>query len=274
MANKITGFTLIELSIVLVIIGLMVGGIVGGKALIHQAELQSVVRDFNTFQTAVYGFQSQYEFLPGDLPDATAYWGAADGNDGRGNDCYNATSANGSTCNGNGNGMIHHHDSGDTNNNTAKAHEWFHAWVQLKNAELVTGTFTGRGMSGTPRQAMPGVNIPASRLKGLGYTLMSIDTYSGVYPNWYEGVYNPMIMFGQTHTLYETFMPGLTGRDAFALDSKADNGKPGTGRVRTYFNDSNCVTPTGAANQETASYNRTTDTIACQLIYALNKPGT
>lgn len=60
------GFTLVELSIVLVIIGLLVGGILVGQSLIDAAKLNSLVRQFQQYDAAANSFKSKYKFLPGD----------------------------------------------------------------------------------------------------------------------------------------------------------------------------------------------------------------
>ena len=76
------GFTLVELSIVLVIIGLIAGGVLGGSALIQQARLQSVVKDMNSYRVAYNTFQTKYNAAPGDFDEAELYWPgeASDGN--------------------------------------------------------------------------------------------------------------------------------------------------------------------------------------------------
>lgn len=60
------GFTLVELSIVLVIIGLLIGGILVGQSLIESAKIQSAVRQIQQYDIAVRTFQSKYGSLPGD----------------------------------------------------------------------------------------------------------------------------------------------------------------------------------------------------------------
>jgi prepilin-type N-terminal cleavage/methylation domain-containing protein len=54
------GFTLIELSIVLVIIGLIVGGVLGGRELVKQAELRKVLKEAEQFKTAANAFRAKY----------------------------------------------------------------------------------------------------------------------------------------------------------------------------------------------------------------------
>ena len=62
------GFTLVELSIVLVIIGLLVGGILVGQSLISSAAISSTVAQIGRYDAAVGGFISKFKYLPGDAP--------------------------------------------------------------------------------------------------------------------------------------------------------------------------------------------------------------
>src|SRR3954463_15618522 len=61
------GFTLIELSIVLVIIGLIVGGILVGQDLIKAAEIRATVGQIEKYNSAVNTFRTKYNGIPGDL---------------------------------------------------------------------------------------------------------------------------------------------------------------------------------------------------------------
>lgn len=66
--NKQTGFTLIELAIVLVIIGLLLGGVLRGQELINSAKVKNMARDFQNVQVYIYGYQDKFKALPGDDP--------------------------------------------------------------------------------------------------------------------------------------------------------------------------------------------------------------
>ena len=66
MKTKQTGFTLVEIAIVLVIIGLLLGGILKGQEMITQAKIKNVVNDFNGITAAVNSYQDRYRALPGD----------------------------------------------------------------------------------------------------------------------------------------------------------------------------------------------------------------
>ena len=55
-----TGFTLVELAVVLAIIGLIIGGIFIGTGMVRQSELQTIISDANKFSSAAKQFKQQY----------------------------------------------------------------------------------------------------------------------------------------------------------------------------------------------------------------------
>lgn len=71
--NKQTGFTLIELAIVLVIIGLLLGGVLRGQELINSARVKSLTRDFQNTQVYLYGYQDRFRSIPGDDGNAAVH---------------------------------------------------------------------------------------------------------------------------------------------------------------------------------------------------------
>lgn len=229
-------FTLVELSIVLVILGLLVGGVLAGQSLIHAAELRSVSNEFTSYKTALNAFREKYNALPGDMPNAVRFWGAADGGTADGSDatCDAVTTAavGTETCNGNGNRWIGGH-MGDWEVPT----EWFRAWQQMKNAGLVEGNFSGVAGPIDGWDCVIGVNVPRSRYPGAGWTLMG----EGAVPDdaaWFGGNYGHMLIFGsqQPGGAVTTGDPVLKPEDAFNIDTKMDDGKPGTGLIRTHKN--------------------------------------
>src|SRR5689334_4874691 len=80
MARKQRGFTLVEIAIVLVIIGLLLGGILKGQEMITQAKIKNSVADFSGLSAAYYGYQDRYRAIPGDDGGATRWAGAIAGN--------------------------------------------------------------------------------------------------------------------------------------------------------------------------------------------------
>lgn len=72
MKNHQKGFTLVEIAIVLVIIGLLLGGVLKGQELINSAKVKNLANDFRNTPLFIYGYQDKYKRLPGDDPDVVA----------------------------------------------------------------------------------------------------------------------------------------------------------------------------------------------------------
>src|SRR5438270_6983180 len=92
------GFTLVEIAIVLVIIGLLLGGILKGQEMITQAKIKNSIADFSGISAAYHGYQDRYRAIPGDDPNATGRWSgatesptAAERGNGRERGNYNST---------------------------------------------------------------------------------------------------------------------------------------------------------------------------------------
>ena len=66
MKRNQSGFTLIEIAIVLVIIGLLLGGVLKGQELINSAKVKNLASDFKNIPVFVYGYQDKFKALPGD----------------------------------------------------------------------------------------------------------------------------------------------------------------------------------------------------------------
>ena len=75
--KKQGGFTLVEIAIVLVIIGLLLGGVLKGQELINSAKIKNLVADMNGISTAVYAYQDRFKALPGDDGIAATRWATA-----------------------------------------------------------------------------------------------------------------------------------------------------------------------------------------------------
>lgn len=76
MKNPQKGFTLVEIAIVLVIIGLLLGGVLKGQELINSAKVKNLATDFRNIPLFIYGYQDKFKRLPGDDPDAVIHLGA------------------------------------------------------------------------------------------------------------------------------------------------------------------------------------------------------
>lgn len=111
---KQSGFTLIELAIVLVIIGLLLGGVLKGQELINGAKVKNLANDFRNLQMQVFSYQDKFHALPGD--DANAVNNVA------------------ASSNGNGNGVIE-----GTWVNPASSTESYQLWQHLRRSGLANG---------------------------------------------------------------------------------------------------------------------------------------
>ena len=138
-----SGFTLIEIAIVLVIIGLLLGGILKGQELIAQGRIRNVANDFQSVTAAVNLYQDRYRALPGDDPSAATRW----------------TASGSITTDGNGDGTI---GSGTAAtpayNSTSPTDESRLFWQHLRLAGLIGGpTTTGAVGTANPPNAVSGV---------------------------------------------------------------------------------------------------------------------
>lgn len=225
MTDRRRGFSLIELSIVLVIIGLIVGGVLAGKSLIKAQGMRNALEDAKTYAIAIQLFQDKYGALPGDMPDATRIWGNAEGGAATANCNTPETSVSTGkpTCNGNGNGIIEYAGS-----------EAFRAWQQLAAAEYVAiGNMTGVHGAGGIQEALPGVNVPRGGLDSSGFTLSSEGVIDSSDMNYFEGDYNNVLMFGKTVGTGPTMGQLLLPAEAYEMDKKVDDSRPGLGYVRS-----------------------------------------
>src|SRR5260221_6520958 len=153
------GFTLVEIAIVLVMIGLLLGGILKGQEMITQAKIKNIINDFNGVTVAVTSYQDRYRAIPGDDQNATTRW---------------TTQAPAS---GNGNGIIaglySTNDTSGTGGAPPAAAESNLFWQHLRIAGFVPGLTTGTG-SGTPPPnaagGLIGVESGAVGTSGLGFT--------------------------------------------------------------------------------------------------------
>lgn len=250
-----TAFSLVELSIVLVILGLLVGGILAGQSLIHASELRAIGVEAQRYRTAVYSFRDKYFALPGDMANATSIWGdQATGT----NACPSGVTADGTpgTCNGDANGAI--------GGGSASGPEGVRAWQQLAMAGLVEGQYTGY-YDGS--KITIGLNVPASKYPSAGWALLSrlnAVSNSGLW----DRPGNYLQIGGES--MGELWGYVLIPADMWNLDTKTDDGIADTGQMMSGGN--SCVTPTASYYNSTPAgrgYNLTYSAGACQVFFRL-----
>jgi prepilin-type N-terminal cleavage/methylation domain-containing protein len=125
--NKAQGFTLVEIAIVLVIIGLLLGGILKGQEMITQAKIKNVIADFSGISAAYHGYVDRYKKIPGDDPCAGGT--VTVGNCGTTTGRWTGATA------GSGDGIVSGKYMSATN--TDESRLW---WDHLRRAGFVSGT--------------------------------------------------------------------------------------------------------------------------------------
>lgn len=236
------GFTLVELSIVLVIIGLIIGGVLVGQELIAQAEISNLASSITKYETAVNTFKAKYRQYPGDITKADVYGlcnaPTCDDNDGR----------TGTPDNGNGDGILQDDGSTDTGNltTTELSGELTNFWVNLTNAGMIGGSVDAQTDGSA---AAVETNYPATPI-GTGLIIVTANDNSWY---WMTGVDATIA----TATGLQTLGDSLTGEQAFGIDSKLDDSMPLTGIVTAI----SAFSATGAITLESNGTPAATDCI-------------
>ena len=228
------GFSLVELSIVLVILGLLTGGILAGQSLIRASELRAISTEYNRWVTATNSFRDKYFALPADMTNATKFWQSAPS-------CPGTAGTGTQTCDGNGNGMI---DIGPTANAYS---ENFTFWQHLANAGLIEGSYTGIAGAGVGFSATTD-NSPRSKMNpGLWFAWNWNQTFTGNAAV-FDGTYRDnMLQIGGFAAGGSPGTPLLKPEEAWNIDTKLDDGRPGYGTMRERRWD-DCTDATSSAN--------------------------
>ena len=193
MRSRQSGFTLVEIAIVLVIIGLLMGGVLKGQELINSAKVKNFAMDFRNIPLFIYGYQDKFKVLPGDDAAAVAHVGAG------------ATQI--APANGSGNGTL----NGNWWDGAASltTSETVAFWQHVRRANLVPGPTAIASDADLPKNAEGG--------------WLGIEAGSTVAANQY--------ITGLSGT-YVVCSKGILGKFAKQLDTTLDDGNPYTGSVR------------------------------------------
>ena len=263
--SPFAGFSLVELSIVLVILGLLVGGVLSGQSLIRASELRSVSSDLARYTAAAYSFRDKYFAIPGDMTNATSFWGT----DNLG--CPNGGGSTG-TCNGNGDALIGNGALG----NTCENQEF---WRQLSLAGLVEGKYTPDTTVQCFSSFTAGKDLPKLRISNgaIGISQVGTITSNAAFPGTalWIGSYQNLFFVGANGSAVNG-MPGggyylLKPEEVWNLDTKMDDGLPATGNVLSIYPGTyapaasattGCVTTNVAA---TAAYSLSNSSIVCSM---------
>jgi len=210
--QRTSGFTLIELSIVLVIIGLIVGGVLVGQDLIKVAEIRATVRQVEQFDTAVNVFQGKYDCLPGDCLNGQTRFGFVD------------YGYNGGPDNADGDDEI------SAMNINSLQEDWY-AVHQLYDTHLIpTLAIWAPGSGDGVLTALPTSDSSGVR----GYWI--IEYNSGAALDYSGAHHNITTQSGHYYWMSDAYTTAgypavIAPIDAFAIDSKMDDGFPESGNV-------------------------------------------
>lgn len=211
-----SGFSLVELSIVLVIIGLLAGGIIAGQSMIRSSKVAQIVTEKERLISAVGQFKSQYNALPGDMLNATKYWGT----DASG--CPDNTNRvpKKETCNGDGNSQI----------NSGEVHRM---WQHMANAGLLDGLLTG--VSGASSNSIGGENAPAGPIENSFNLIYWVGDNEGVWTH-------ASNTFRLNDTYKHNFVTQREGgtaylsvKEQYQIDKKFDDAVANTGSIVAGF---------------------------------------
>lgn len=235
------GFTLIEMSIVLVIIGLIIGGILKGQEIIESSRSKNVLAEIERIRAAANTFYDRYAALPGDFSLATT-----------------RVSTAAAIANGNGNGVIG--TAGATNDaagilgvNGGEL-EKVQFWNHLAGAKLVGGV-TPSTAATTFGEASA---APAGAFPGTGYSL--------AYGNYADLATAPATAHWLRLSKGTPAAPaaGMLSKQVQQIDVRIDDGIPVQGAVRTGIVGAPCGTAGG-----TPDYVPTTESVSCVLFVNL-----
>lgn len=264
------GFTLVELALVMVIIGLLIAGVLKSQEMLESSRITATMAQAKSFQAAVTQFRSIYGALPGDFPDAAF----------RINGC-NENCADVSKGISNGDGSLGVEEDNDAtiwemgfgdaifhNPLRAVSDERYLFWLHLYKAGLITGV-TDQGMYEQTNAAV-GITNPGAKVGGVFTAGTHRNSANTSKLGWKsndgkEPVFTAIALMSNLNTtaVYnsEEWLP-LTPVRAAQIDRKMDDGYPATGSVVGFSNPTGVVFPDlteAGPIANCAAYNRDTE---------------
>lgn len=261
-----------EMAIVIVVVALIIAAVMSSRTMVHNSQIQSIMGEYQMYASAVKNFKGKYLALPGDYSEATEKWGAI------GNSCVPDTTlpTGKQTCNGNGNSLIE-----------VVEKENLLAWRHLGLSGFIQQNFTGAANASRcgGRDLIPGKNAPASKLVGGVWNLMTaipgtpyttgsgdqfipmnacsnnlkivILTIGGGYQD--DNGFSDGCAYSQ--------IPMFTPAEMFAIDTKYDNKRATSGKIRVQFNNTAIYQSCEGGSGQTGGYPTSTDDRICSMAF-------
>ncbi len=230
--TKSNGFTLVELAIVIVIIGLITGGVLGASSLINSSKRNKVLSESSGFNTSIKAFYLEYNALPGDMRDADSYWPAV-------------------TSNGNNNRRI---DYTADFMNTSEEHL---AWQHLSLAEILPQSYTGTGGDID--------SIPESEIDGYYRIGYQNDVYNISTTMISLNRVDTSLDTGKPNG------PAISLKNLVAIDKKADDGKASRGKILGFNEEGNATCTDNDIDDDSADYLSPSNTdVTCKAFFIMD----
>ena len=213
MKRNQSGFTLIEIAIVLVIIGLLLGGVLKGQELINSAKVKNLATDFRNIPVFIYGYQDKFKALPGDDPNVDVHLG--------GQCTTTSCKATGpATCNNGsagpclGNGVIDGNWNDPVTTGASQGNETTQFWQHVRLAGLAAGATLTTDPTYIPVNAAGGIIGIQSGTSSLTKTPITDSTGT--------------VAIRGTYIICSA---GILGKFVKQLDIQMDDGNPATGSM-------------------------------------------
>lgn len=235
-------FTIVEMALVIIIIGVLMVAIIGGRELVDQAKAKKIISEFEMILNASQSFRSTYDDMPGDMPDAYLYF-------------LTSCDIIPEKCNGDGDGRVEGVGMVMPNNDD---NESLRSFQHLALAEMFLGSFTGVGYNPATGE---GCNVGAKlsvaenciKKRGVNVFPTVFDNY-GYYIIYYDNVMKHVIQLGKAgERINDTVNAGNNGgvllpRFAYKVDKKFDDSVATTGLMRAVLSEGNLASSTSCYN--------------------------
>jgi prepilin-type N-terminal cleavage/methylation domain-containing protein len=241
-AKNQSGFTLVELAIVLLIIALMISSVLAGKELVRSAELRAAITQYEDFTAAIGTFKNNYNGLPGDIKGKTDYGFVGDGNQ---------------------NGVL-----AEDTDLTAGENSFFWSHLGSQGAKLISGAYLGTAAQASPEDNLKDIS-PEART---GLVHWGVYGDVATLTNYFVlGITAPTSV-GQMNAA-----SALSPMDAKSIDEKIDDGMPNKGLVnagsagnRAFTPpDDNCASTTQANAVYLTNDKALANTVSCTLRFRM-----
>ncbi|MCD6034957.1 MAG: hypothetical protein K0R63_698 [Rickettsiales bacterium] len=190
------GFTLVEMSIVLTIIGLLIGAVIGGLKVKRSLEVNQAMEGITTLREAIATFKKRYNGLPGDLWNAQTLFGTTN------------------TSNGNGDGLL-----------TDTSADNLRFFQHLSLAGVIAGAYDGATIK-------PGVGLMAGSIRGSAYSIVSLNSSSHYL---FFSKFRDTDGDGAIEWIFsEDALAVLTPQEMWKIDTENDDGNPAAGRIQSF----------------------------------------